>query len=237
MLKADEITLSVLIPVYNECGTIEELLLRVASVPLRIQMIVVDDGSRDGTRDKLAGLQKQEGFPPFELILHERNRGKGAAIRTAIEHATGDVCIIQDADLEYDPHEYPNILVPLLDGRADAVYGSRFLGGGPHRVHLYWHMVGNRFLTTLSNMLTNVNLTDMETCYKAFLTPVAKSLRLRSNRFEIEPEITAKLAKHGYRIYEVPVSYSGRGYKEGKKIGWKDGVKAIWAILKYRFAD
>ena len=237
MPQIEDITLSVLIPVYNECETIEAILFRVASVPVRTQIIVVDDGSKDGTRDKLAELQKQEGFPPFELVLHERNQGKGAAIRTAIEHATGDLCIIQDADLEYDPHEYPNIIVPLLDGRADAVYGSRFLGGGPHRVHLYWHMVGNRFLTTLSNMLTNVNLTDMETCYKAFLTPVAKSLKLRSNRFEIEPEITAKLAKHGYRIYEVPVSYSGRGYKEGKKIGWKDGVKAIWAIIKYRLAD
>ena len=237
MPQIEDITLSVLIPVYNECETIEAILRRVAGVPVRTQIIVVDDGSKDGTRDRLAELQKQDGFPPFELVLHGRNQGKGAAIRTAIEHATGDLCIIQDADLEYDPHEYPNIIVPLLDGRADAVYGSRFLGGGPHRVHLYWHMVGNRFLTTLSNMLTNVNLTDMETCYKAFLTPVAKSLKLRSNRFEIEPEITAKLAKHGYRIYEVPVSYSGRGYKEGKKIGWKDGVKAIWAIIKYRLTD
>jgi glycosyltransferase involved in cell wall biosynthesis len=229
-------TLSVLVPVYNECDTIAEILRRIAATPFRLQIITVDDGSTDGTWERLSALQDDDSFPAFEAYRHDCNRGKGAAIRTALEHASGDLCIVQDADLEYDPREYPGILQPLLDGRADAVYGSRFLGG-PHRVLFFWHRVGNSFLTLLSNMLTNLNLTDMETCYKAFLTPVAKSLNLRSNRFEIEPEITAKLAKRKYRIYETPISYSGRGYVEGKKIGWKDGVKAIRAILWFRLFD
>ncbi|HLI49875.1 MAG TPA: glycosyltransferase family 2 protein [Chthonomonas sp.] len=228
--------LSVLIPVYNEQQTILELLRRVRSVSIPKEIIIVDDGSTDGTRDLLR-TQVEGQFDDVTVIYHDRNRGKGAAIRTAIAHATGDYVIIQDADLEYDPREYPSLLEPLLDGRADVVFGSRFLGGGPHRVLYFWHRVGNGFLTLLSNMLTNLNLTDMEACYKVFKREIIQSLPLRCNRFDFEPEVTAKVAKRHYRIYEVPISYSGRDYSEGKKVSWKDGLIAIWTIIKYRLID
>ncbi|HEX4945524.1 MAG TPA: glycosyltransferase family 2 protein [Blastocatellia bacterium] len=226
--------LSVLIPVYNERHTIREILQRVEAVGLPLEMIVVDDGSTDGTRDELRTLE-QEQHDNLRIVFHPQNRGKGAAVRTAIEHATGTICLIQDADLEYDPREYFQLLEPIVDGRADAVYGSRFAGGGAHRVHLFWHKLGNQMLTTFSNAMTNLNLTDMETCYKVVRTDLLKSLPLRANRFELEPELTAKLAKARARIYEVPISYSGRDYAEGKKIGWRDGVQAVWCIFKYRF--
>ncbi|MBL8204153.1 MAG: glycosyltransferase family 2 protein [Blastocatellia bacterium] len=228
--------LSVLIPVYNEHRTIREVLQRVSEVGLPLEMIVVDDGSTDGTREILRSIE-HEHQENLRIVFHPHNRGKGAAVRTAIEHATGTICLIQDADLEYDPREYFQLLEPIVDGRADAVYGSRFAGGGAHRVHLFWHKLGNQMLTTLSNALTNLNLTDMETCYKVVRTDLLKSLVLRANRFELEPELTAKLAKASARIYEVPISYSGRDYAEGKKIGWKDGVQAIWCIFKYRFLN
>lgn len=228
--------LSVLVPVYNERQTILELLHRVLSVPIPKEVIVVDDGSTDGTREILK--EQVEGQLPEVIVLyHDKNKGKGAAIRTAIAQATGDYVLIQDADLEYDPREYPALLEPLLDGRADVVFGSRFLGGGPHRVLYFWHRVGNGFLTLLSNMLTNLNLTDMEACYKVFKREVIQSLPLRCNRFDFEPEVTAKVAKRKYRIYEVPISYSGRDYAEGKKVSWKDGLMAIWTIIKYRLVD
>lgn len=229
-------TLSVLIPVYNERETLQEILARVRDVEIKKEVVLVDDGSTDGTRDLLR--EQIEGrYPDVKVVYHEKNAGKGAAIRTAIGHATGDYMIIQDADLEYDPREYFNLLAPILDGRADVVFGSRFLGGGAHRVHFFWHRLGNGVLTLLSNMLTNLNLTDMEVCYKVFKAEVLKNINLKSNRFDFEPEITAKVAKKRYRIYEVPISYSGRDYEEGKKIGWKDGVQAIWTIIKYRFSD
>jgi glycosyltransferase involved in cell wall biosynthesis len=193
---------------------------------------VVDDGSGDGTREHLRELAARGDPLPFRLLEHDANRGKGAAIRTGFAAAGGDFVLVQDADLEYDPGEYPKLLQPILDGEADVVYGSRFLGG-PHRVLFYWHYLGNRFLTTLSNMLTDLNLSDMETCYKVFRREVLAGLELRSNRFGIEPELTAKVAKTGARIFEVPISYKGRTYAEGKKIGWRDGFAAIWAILRY----
>jgi glycosyltransferase involved in cell wall biosynthesis len=228
--------LSVLIPVYNERDTLMEILARVREVEIKKEVVMVDDGSTDGTRDVLR--EQIEGrFPDVKVVYHEVNQGKGAAIRTAIQHATGDYMIIQDADLEYDPREYYTLLEPILDGRADVVFGSRFIGGGAHRVHFFWHRMGNGLLTLLSNMLTNLNLTDMEVCYKVFKSDVLKSINLKSNRFDFEPEITAKVAKKHYRIYEVPISYSGRDYDEGKKIGWRDGVQAIWTIIKYRFTD
>jgi glycosyltransferase involved in cell wall biosynthesis len=227
--------LSVVIPAYNERATVEELLRRVAGAPLpagtALEMIVVDDGSKDGTRDLLAELERRAD-PPFRLILHQVNQGKGAAIRTGFAAATGDVVLVQDADLEYDPRDYPVLLQPILDGEADVVYGSRFLGG-PHRVLFFWHSVGNQFLTTLSNMFTDMNLSDMETCYKVFRREVLQKMTLESNRFGIEPELTAKVARVGARVWEVPISYRGRTYAEGKKIGWKDGFSAIWAIVKY----
>jgi len=226
----------VLIPVYNEQPTILELLRRVRSVNIPKEIIIVDDGSTDGTKELLR-TQVEGQFDDVVVIYHEQNRGKGAAIRTAIAHATGDYVIIQDADLEYDPREYPSLLEPLLDGRADVVFGSRFLGGGPHRVLYFWHRVGNGFLTLLSNMLTNLNLTDMEACYKVFKREIIQSLPLRCNRFDFDPEVTAKVAKRHYRIYEVPISYSGRDYSEGKKVSWKDGLIAIWTIIKYRLTD
>lgn len=230
-------TLSVIMPVYNEIRTIEEILKRVRSININKEIILVDDASKDGTINYLR--EHVEGkYPDIKVFYHEKNRGKGAAIRTAIGHCTGDYVIIQDADLEYDPKEYFSLLEPLLDGRADVVFGSRFLGGGgPRRVHLFWHMIANTILTTLSNMMTNLNLTDMEVCYKVFKTSIIKSINLKSDRFEFEPEITAKVAKQHCRVYEVPISYSGRDYSEGKKIGWKDGVTALWCIFKYRFMD
>ena len=229
-LPWDHVTLSVVIPCYNERATAEALLRRVRDVPLAMETIVVDDGSTDGTREVLTRLES-EGLID-QLILHERNAGKGAALRTGFARATGDVVVVQDADLEYDPAEFPLLLEPILSGKADAVYGSRFLGG-PHRVLLFWHSVGNRFLTLLSNMLTDVNLTDMETCYKMVRRELLQSLPLSARRFGIEPELTARLAQAGARIYELPISYDGRSYAEGKKIGWRDGVSAIWSILKY----
>jgi glycosyltransferase involved in cell wall biosynthesis len=196
----------------------------------RKQLILVDDCSTDGTTE----LIRAEIEPLVDrVVYHERNRGKGAAIRSGLEHVTGDIVIIQDADLEYDPHEYPKLIGPIVEGKADVVYGSRFTGEGPHRVHLFWHYVGNRILTLLSNVFTNLNLTDMETCYKVFRTEVIRSIRIRQNRFGIEPELTAKIARLGCRVYEVGISYYGRSYEEGKKIGWKDGVKAIYCIVRY----
>ncbi len=227
--------ISVVIPVFNERAFIAEIVRRVQSVRLdglEREVIIVDDCSVDGTRDVLRDLS----LPGVQVLFHERNRGKGAALRTGFDRATGDVVIIQDADLEYNPEEYSTLLKPILDGHADVVYGSRFLGG-PHRVHLFWHMVGNRILTLLSNMMSNMNLTDMETCYKVFRREVLAGMRLRSERFGFEPEFTQKVARAGWRVYEVPISYHGRDYSEGKKIGWRDGVSAIYTIIKYRFID
>lgn len=219
--------LSVIIPVYNEVHTVLKIIQKVREVPLDKEILVVDDGSTDGTRDLLNGLG--EGI---KLFFHETNQGKGAAIRTAIPHITGDLVVIQDADLEYDPSEYPRLIGPILEGKADVVYGSRFLGG-PRRALLFWHSIGNRIVTTLSNLLTNLNLTDVETGYKVFRAEVLKRIRIESNRFGFEPEITAKVAKMGCHIYEISISYWGRDYAEGKKIGWKDGLAAIYWIIKY----
>ena len=221
--------ISVIIPVYNEVTTIKEIVTRVQSVDLAKEIIIVDDASTDGTREALNELKEGEGIT---VLFHESNQGKGAALRTACKEVKGDIVIIQDADLEYDPQEYSKLIRPIIEGRADAVYGSRFLGG-PHRVLLFWHYVGNKLLTLFSNMFTNLNLTDMETCYKVFKTSLLKELSIESNRFGVEPEITTKLAKLKCRIYEVDISYSGRDYGEGKKINWKDGVAAFYWIAKY----
>lgn len=234
--SAQNYCLSVLIPVYNEERTILEIIRRVDNVNLPKEIIIVDDGSRDKTQELLKA-EVEGKFSNVKVFYHKRNRGKGAAIRTAILKATGDFVLIQDADLEYDPSEYHALLEPLLDGRADVVYGSRFLGGGPHRVHFYWHRLANGMLTTYSNMLNNLNLTDMEVGFKVFRREVIQSINLRCNRFDFEPEVTAKIAKRGCRLYEVPISYSGRGYGEGKKVGLKDAFAAVWAITKYRFWD
>ena len=223
--------LSVLIPVYNECDTIAEICSRVRAVPVDTEIVVVDDFSTDGTREVLEHLYEEGQID--RLVLQAANRGKGAAIRTAVAHANGQAVIIQDADLEYDPAEYPRLLAPIADGKADAVYGSRFAGRDPHRVLYFWHYLGNRFLTLLSNMVTNLNLTDMETCYKMLRREVWATIDLEEKRFGMEPEITAKLARGGWRIYEVGISYSGRTYAEGKKINWKDGVSALRCIFKY----
>jgi glycosyltransferase involved in cell wall biosynthesis len=227
--------LSVLVPVYNEAGTVRTLLDRVRAVPISKEIVVVDDCSTDGTGDVLEAYARAAG-PDAGLVLcrHERNQGKGAAIRTAIARAAGMIAIIQDADLEYDPAEYPRLIQPILDGHADVVYGSRFTGS-PRRVLMYWHTVGNQLLTWLSNMCTNMNLTDMETCYKVFRTEILKRIPIRSNRFGLEPELTAKIARLRCRVYEVPISYHGRQYSEGKKIGWKDAISAVWTILRFRF--
>jgi glycosyltransferase involved in cell wall biosynthesis len=225
--------ISVVIPVFNEEKTIEEIVRRVLDVPIPKEVIIVDDGSSDGTREILKQRIEPLGVRVF---YQEQNRGKGAALRRGFAEVKGDIVIIQDADLEYDPREYARLLEPILDGRADVVFGSRFTSGA-RRVLLYWHSVGNRLLTTLSNALTNVNLTDMETCYKVFRREVLDGLTLREDRFGFEPEFTARVAQKGWRIYEVPISYSGRSYEEGKKIGWRDGVRALWCILRYNVIE
>jgi glycosyltransferase involved in cell wall biosynthesis len=223
--------LSIIIPCYNERATIEKLLDAVRAAPWPDkEIIVVDDCSRDGTRDLLQGALRTK---VDRLVMHDKNQGKGAALRTGIAHATGDLVIIQDADLEYDPNQYPRILAPIVEDRADVVFGSRFMGAEPHRVLYYWHRMGNGVLTLLSNMFTNLNLTDMETCYKAFRREIIQKIKIEENRFGFEPEITAKVARMGVRIFEVGISYYGRTYAEGKKISYKDGFRAIYCILKY----
>ncbi len=221
--------LSVVVPCYNEEATIETLLGQVLESPWVAEVVVVDDGSRDRSRQILAGIAN----PRVRVILHEMNQGKGAALRTGFQHATSDFVIVQDADLEYDPAEYATVLEPLLTNRADVVFGSRFLSGRPHRVLYFWHSMGNKFLTLMSNMFTDLNLTDMETCYKCFRREVIQSIDIEENRFGFEPEITAKLARGRWRIYEVGISYSGRTYDDGKKIGWRDGVRAVYCIVRY----
>ena len=227
--------LSIVMPVYNEMKTLEEIISRVLNADtgdVEKELVIVDDCSKDGSREYLQGLTD----PRISLYLMEKNSGKGAAVRRGIEKSTGEMILIQDADLEYDPNEYGQLIAPILDGRADVVYGSRFKGSTT-RVHMYWHSLGNHFLTTLSNMFTNLNLTDMEVCYKVFKSEVIKKIKLRSNRFGFEPEVTAKLARAKCRIYETPISYAGRDYSEGKKIGWKDGFNALYCIVRYSFKD
>jgi glycosyltransferase involved in cell wall biosynthesis len=228
------VKLSVIIPVYNEEKTIREIVRRVQEVAIEKEVIIVNDGSEDGTSQALNDMA--DDYDNLVLIHQARNRGKGAALREGFAHATGEIILIQDADLEYDPKDYAQLLPPILDGRADIVYGSRFLGG-PHRVLFFWHYVGNKFLTLFSNMLNNLNLTDMEVGYKVFRRHILDQIHLKSNRFGFEPEFTAKIARLRPRIYEVPISYSGRSYEEGKKITWKDGVVALYCIVRYRFFD
>jgi glycosyltransferase involved in cell wall biosynthesis len=226
--------ISIIIPVFNEKKSIEEIIKRVQAVDVGLEkeIIIVDDCSQDGTRQILEKLN----YPNMKLFFHSKNKGKGAALQTGFSKAEGDIILIQDADLEYDPKEYHKLLEPILDGRADVVYGSRFLGG-PHRVLFFWHYVGNKILTMLSNMTSNLNLTDMETCYKVFKKEILNKIKIKSKRFGFEPEVTIKFAKLKCRIYEVPISYSGRDYSEGKKIGWKDGIAAIFHIIRYKFFD
>lgn len=226
--------ISIIIPVFNEKNSIEEIIKRVQAVDVGLEkeIIIVDDCSQDGTRQILEKLN----YPNMKLFFHSKNEGKGAALQTGFSKAEGDIILIQDADLEYDPKEYHKLLAPILDGRADVVYGSRFLGG-PHRVLFFWHYVGNKILTMLSNITSNLNLTDMETCYKVFKKEILNKIKIKSKRFGFEPEVTIKFAKLKCRIYEVPISYSGRDYSEGKKIGWKDGVAAIFHIIRYKFFD
>ncbi len=252
MRAKPQLTLSVIIAAYNERPFIEEILFRIQSVGLAHEIVVVDDGSRDGTREWLAEMQRKQQageteaeildgeeelkLAPLRFLFQEHNQGKGAALRRGFSEASGDILLVQDADLEYDPRDYAKLLEPIQDGRADVVYGSRFLGG-PQRVHFFWHYIGNKFLTLLSDMLTNLKITDMETCYKVFRREVIGSMWLRSNRFGFEPEVTARVAKGRWRVYEVPISYAGRSYEEGKKITWKDGLTTLFAILRYRFFD
>lgn len=248
-LSGDCVKISILIPVYNEQTTLREILRRVravdlipdkpsqvytaAPVQLEKEIVVVDDGSTDGSQ---AILREEEAQGDLRVVLHAQNQGKGAAVRTAISAATGDILLIQDADLEYDPRDFPSLLLPIIEGRAEVVYGSRFLGG-PRKAMLFWHMIANKMITLITNVLYDAILSDVETCYKAFRADVIQSIPLRSRRFEIEPEITAKVLKRGHRIYEVPISYNGREYNEGKKIGMKDAFEAVWALLRYRFSD
>ena len=246
--------LSVIIPVYNERDTIHDILARVKAVPVRKEIVLVDDCSKDGTREMLKQLEDQERAQLAELsaagkplpetnritvVYHEKNRGKGGAVRTGFAASRGDIVLIQDADLEYDPSEYPRLMRPIVQGQADVVFGSRFLGDQPHRVLYFWHYVANKMLTTLSNCFSNLNLTDMETCYKLFRREVIDDIapRLKQERFGIEPELAARVARAGYRVYEISVSYSGRTYEQGKKIGWRDGVKALWCIVRYGLMD
>ena len=223
--------LSVVMPVYNEQATLREVVARVLAVPFEVELICVDDGSRDGSREILAELQIDH--PQIRVMLQPKNMGKGAALRRGIQEATGDFIIIQDADLEYDPSDYPALLGPLIEDKADVVYGSRFLGSGPHRVLYFWHSVGNWILTLISNALTNMNMTDMETCYKVFRREILQSIPIEEDRFGFEPEITVKISKRRLRVYEVGIGYWGRTYEEGKKIGWRDGFRALWCLLKY----
>jgi glycosyltransferase involved in cell wall biosynthesis len=229
------VKLTVVVPVFNERATIHQIVAAIGAVPLDSigltrEIVLVDDYSKDGTRDE---LKKYEGQPGIRVLYHEMNQGKGAALRTGFAAATGDLVIVQDADLEYDPREYPKLVQPILEGRADVVFGSRFAGGESHRVLYFWHSLGNKFLTLLSNMFTDLNLTDMETCYKVFRREVLQQITVQENRFGFEPEITAKVAKLRCRVYEVGISYAGRTYDEGKKIGWRDGLRAVWCIIKY----
>jgi glycosyltransferase involved in cell wall biosynthesis len=246
------VTVSIIIPVYNERAYIEEVLLRVQAVRLEKEILVIDDGSTDGTRELLRDFENAQAAGQAEaplrngrallslenirFIFQDRNRGKGAALRRGFEMANGEIILVQDADLEYDPRDYHKLLEPIFDGRADVVYGSRFLGG-PQRVHYFWHYAGNKFLTLLSDMLTNLKLTDMETCYKVLRREVVQTIRFRSDRFGFEPECTAKVARGNWRVYEVPISYSGRTYAEGKKITWRDGITTLWCILRYNLFD
>jgi glycosyltransferase involved in cell wall biosynthesis len=228
--------LSVVVPVYNERDTIAEIVRRVRAVPIPKEIIIVDDGSTDGTRDVLAQLDRGD---DLQVVLHERNQGKGAALKTGFMRATGEIVLVQDADLEYDPAEYPRLIQPIADGLADVVYGSRFISQGPHRVLYFWHYVGNRLLTTLSNMFTDLNLTDMETCYKVFRREVVREIAptLKEKRFGVEPELTCKIARRKYRVYEIGINYFGRTYQEGKKIGLSDACRAFWCILRYWWRD
>ncbi|WP_373532140.1 glycosyltransferase family 2 protein [Vampirovibrio sp.] len=236
MMKKPQ-TISILIPVYNEVSFLVALLDKVEAVnfcDLQKEIIMVDDGSTDGTRDI---LKRYEGKSPYQVIFHEKNKGKGAALRTALQYASGDIIVIQDADLEYDPKDYPELIQLILDGKADVVYGSRLTAGKPVRAFNVLHYFGNKFLTLVTNILYNTTLTDMETCYKAFKADYVKNVVIHANRFDFEPEITAKVLKQGARLYEAPISYCGRNFDEGKKITWKDGISALWTLLKYRFVD
>jgi len=236
------VKLSVLIPVYNEERTLKEVVRRVCDFQIPKEIILVDDGSEDQSRKILTRLQEEnvsakDSLNQIKVFFQPVNQGKGAALKTALSHVTGDIVIVQDGDLEYDPKDYPSLLAPIQAGQADVVYGTRFAGGGAHRVHFFWHSMGNRMLTLLSNMLTNLNLSDMEVGYKVFRAEVLKGIELKSKRFGFEPEITVKLAKKGCRFYEVPISYHGRTYEEGKKITWKDGVAALYYMIRFRLAD
>nr|WP_146505114.1 glycosyltransferase family 2 protein [Rubinisphaera italica] len=241
----ETLLLSVVVPVYNECETLHLILEKIQEVPINKEIILVDDCSKDGTRDLLQEMEKaqaegeQDPRNCFVFAYHEKNQGKGAALRTGFLRASGDIVIIQDADMEYNPHEYPRLIKPIVEGKADVVYGSRFLGDQPHRVLYYWHYLGNNFLTQLSNCFTNLNLTDMETCYKVFRKEVLQEIapKLQQNRFGFEPEITARIARRNHRIFEMSISYSGRTYDQGKKIGWKDGFQALYCIIRYGLAD